>query len=90
MQLQASGSCLVPPPLSQDRGCWGVSPAFQSGESNPPVGFLQQLHGKNLVFSDGYIVKETIGVGSYSVCKRCVHKATNMEYAVKVGLLTVS
>uniref|UniRef100_A0A8C6MNP8 Ribosomal protein S6 kinase n=1 Tax=Mus spicilegus TaxID=10103 RepID=A0A8C6MNP8_MUSSI len=45
---------------------------------------VQQLHGKNLVFSDGYIVKETIGVGSYSVCKRCVHKATNMEYAVKV------
>ncbi|KAM7098052.1 ribosomal protein S6 kinase alpha-1 isoform 8-T8 [Molossus nigricans] len=44
----------------------------------------RQLHGKNLVFSDGYVVKETIGVGSYSVCKRCVHKATNMEYAVKV------
>lgn len=28
-------------------------------------------------------------MGSYSVCKRCVHKATNMEYAVKVGLLTM-
>jgi p90 ribosomal S6 kinase len=56
--------------------------------SVPPVCLLQQLHGKNLVFSDGYVVKETIGVGSYSVCKRCVHKATNMEYAVKVGLLT--
>lgn len=24
-------------------------------------------------------------MGSYSVCKRCVHKATNMEYAVKVS-----
>ncbi|XP_057557180.1 ribosomal protein S6 kinase alpha-1 isoform X6 [Hippopotamus amphibius kiboko] len=45
---------------------------------------VQQLHGKNLVFSDGYVIKETIGVGSYSECKRCVHKATNMEYAVKV------
>uniref|UniRef100_A0A8C6AZ65 Ribosomal protein S6 kinase n=4 Tax=Odontoceti TaxID=9722 RepID=A0A8C6AZ65_MONMO len=45
---------------------------------------VQQLHGKNLVFSDGYVVKETIGVGSYSECKRCVHKATTMEYAVKV------
>ncbi|XP_051029729.1 ribosomal protein S6 kinase alpha-1 isoform X1 [Phodopus roborovskii] len=45
---------------------------------------VQQLHGKNLIFSDGYVLKETIGVGSYSVCKRCVHKATNMEYAVKV------
>lgn len=29
-------------------------------------------------------------MGSYSECKRCVHKATNMEYAVKVGLLTTS
>ncbi|XP_075765029.1 ribosomal protein S6 kinase alpha-1 isoform X3 [Pelodiscus sinensis] len=45
---------------------------------------VQQLHGKSLQFSDGYMIKETIGVGSYSVCKRCVHKATNMEYAVKV------
>ncbi|XP_044290939.1 ribosomal protein S6 kinase alpha-1 isoform X2 [Varanus komodoensis] len=45
---------------------------------------VQQLHGKNLQFSDGYIVKEDIGVGSYSVCKRCVHKATSTEYAVKV------
>lgn len=56
----------------------------------PRPGLLQQLHGKNLVFSDGYVVKETIGVGSYSECKRCVHKATNMEYAVKVGLLHTS
>lgn len=45
---------------------------------------LQQLHGKNVQFNDGYVVKEAIGVGSYSVCKRCIHKATNMEYAVKV------
>uniref|UniRef100_A0A8C3Y268 non-specific serine/threonine protein kinase n=1 Tax=Catharus ustulatus TaxID=91951 RepID=A0A8C3Y268_CATUS len=44
----------------------------------------QQLHGKNVQFSDGYVVKEAIGVGSYSVCRRCIHKATNMEYAVKV------
>ncbi|KAG9333557.1 hypothetical protein JZ751_011394, partial [Albula glossodonta] len=44
----------------------------------------QQLHGKNILFSDGYVVKEDIGMGSYSVCKRCVHKATNTEYAVKV------
>ncbi|MEQ2178989.1 Ribosomal protein S6 kinase alpha-1, partial [Goodea atripinnis] len=45
---------------------------------------LQQLHGKNLLFSDGYILKEDIGMGSFSVCKRCIHKATNTEYAVKV------
>lgn len=46
---------------------------------------LQQLHGKNLLFSDGYVLKEDIGMGSFSVCKRCIHKATNTEYAVKVG-----
>lgn len=45
---------------------------------------LQQLHGKNLLFSDGYVLKEDIGMGSFSVCKRCIHKATNTEYAVKV------
>uniref|UniRef100_A0A8C3S6L3 non-specific serine/threonine protein kinase n=1 Tax=Chelydra serpentina TaxID=8475 RepID=A0A8C3S6L3_CHESE len=43
-----------------------------------------QLHGKSLQFNDGYVVRETIGVGSYSVCKRCIHKSTNMEYAVKI------
>ncbi|XP_044853929.1 ribosomal protein S6 kinase alpha-1 isoform X3 [Mauremys mutica] len=43
-----------------------------------------QLHGKSLQFNEGYVVRETIGVGSYSVCKRCIHKSTNMEYAVKI------
>lgn len=46
---------------------------------------LQQLHGNNIHFTDGYEIKEDIGVGSYSVCKRCVHKATDAEYAVKVS-----
>uniref|UniRef100_A0A2K5XLD3 non-specific serine/threonine protein kinase n=1 Tax=Mandrillus leucophaeus TaxID=9568 RepID=A0A2K5XLD3_MANLE len=45
---------------------------------------VQQLHGNNIHFTDGYEIKEDIGVGSYSVCKRCVHKATDTEYAVKV------
>ncbi|XP_059032537.1 ribosomal protein S6 kinase alpha-2 isoform X1 [Mustela nigripes] len=45
---------------------------------------VQQLHGNNVHFSDGYEIKEDIGVGSYSVCKRCVHKATEAEYAVKI------
>uniref|UniRef100_A0A8D0AQX9 Ribosomal protein S6 kinase n=1 Tax=Sander lucioperca TaxID=283035 RepID=A0A8D0AQX9_SANLU len=50
----------------------------------PPHPVVQQLHGKNLLFSDGYILKEDIGMGSFSVCKRCIHKATNTEYAVKM------
>ncbi|KAG8588705.1 hypothetical protein GDO81_006068 [Engystomops pustulosus] len=45
---------------------------------------LPKIYTKNAVFSDVYTMRETIGVGSYSVCKRCVHKGTNMEYAVKI------
>jgi len=36
--------------------------------------------------SDEYEVEEQIGAGSYSVCRRCVHRASRMEYAVKVNL----
>ncbi|XP_021264713.1 ribosomal protein S6 kinase alpha-3 isoform X4 [Numida meleagris] len=45
---------------------------------------IVQLHRNSIQFTDGYEVKEDIGVGSYSICKRCVHKASNMEYAVKI------
>ncbi|XP_033000052.1 ribosomal protein S6 kinase alpha-2 isoform X1 [Lacerta agilis] len=45
---------------------------------------VQQLHGNNIHFTDGYEIKEDIGVGSYSVCKRCVHKSTEAEFAVKI------
>ena len=44
------------------------------------------MHRNSIQFTDGYEVKEDIGVGSYSVCKRCIHKATNMEFAVKVSV----
>ncbi|XP_063851048.1 ribosomal protein S6 kinase 2 beta-like isoform X1 [Scylla paramamosain] len=33
---------------------------------------------------DEYDLCEEVGRGSYSVCRRCVHKATRQEYAVKV------
>lgn len=33
---------------------------------------------------DDYNLCEEIGVGSYSVCRRCVHRATRTEYAVKI------
>uniref|UniRef100_A0A8C9JXE6 non-specific serine/threonine protein kinase n=1 Tax=Panthera tigris altaica TaxID=74533 RepID=A0A8C9JXE6_PANTA len=48
------------------------------------VNINNQLHRNSIQFTDGYEVKEDIGVGSYSVCKRCIHKATNMEFAVKI------
>lgn len=61
--------------------CQSVTPPTLITISNLP---LQQLHGKNVLFSDGYVLKEDIGMGSFSVCKRCIHKATNTEYAVKM------
>uniref|UniRef100_A0A674F629 non-specific serine/threonine protein kinase n=1 Tax=Salmo trutta TaxID=8032 RepID=A0A674F629_SALTR len=45
---------------------------------------FQQLHGTNIHFTDGYEMKEDVGLGAYSVCKRCIHKITSVEYAVKV------
>ncbi|XP_030647984.1 ribosomal protein S6 kinase alpha-1 isoform X6 [Chanos chanos] len=60
-------------------------------ESQPPIqsntsidSILQQPHRSSKQFTDVYDVKEDIGVGSYSVCKRCVLQSTGMEYAVKV------
>uniref|UniRef100_A0A8D0HQ78 Ribosomal protein S6 kinase n=1 Tax=Sphenodon punctatus TaxID=8508 RepID=A0A8D0HQ78_SPHPU len=56
------------------------------GQAMQTVGVhsIVQLHRNSIQFTDGYEVKEDIGVGSYSVCKRCIHKGTNMEYAVKI------
>ncbi|TRY90313.1 hypothetical protein DNTS_018616 [Danionella cerebrum] len=45
---------------------------------------VQQLHGNNIHFTDGYELKEDIGIGAYSICKRCVHRITSVEYAVKI------
>lgn len=44
------------------------------------------MHGGSAKFSDLYELQEDIGVGSYSICKRCVHRITAMDYAVKVEL----
>ena len=46
-----------------------------------------QMHGGSAKFSDLYELQEDIGVGSYSICKRCVHRVTAMEYAVKVTVV---
>ncbi|XP_052606751.1 ribosomal protein S6 kinase alpha-2 isoform X5 [Peromyscus californicus insignis] len=59
-------------------------PSQQDMPKAPIHPIVQQLHGNNIHFTDGYEIKEDIGVGSYSVCKRCVHKATDAEYAVKI------
>uniref|UniRef100_A0AAY4ABV5 non-specific serine/threonine protein kinase n=1 Tax=Denticeps clupeoides TaxID=299321 RepID=A0AAY4ABV5_9TELE len=82
----------VPPSASAHqlfRGFSFVATAMleEEGREDPvqaPPHPVVQLHGKNILFSDGYVLMEDIGMGAYSVCKRCVHKATNTEYAVKV------
>uniref|UniRef100_A0AAY4EZK5 non-specific serine/threonine protein kinase n=1 Tax=Denticeps clupeoides TaxID=299321 RepID=A0AAY4EZK5_9TELE len=56
----------------------------QPVQSNNVSSIVQQLHRNTSQFSDAYELKEDIGVGSYSVCKRCISKSTGMEYAVKV------
>uniref|UniRef100_A0AAY4EMC1 Ribosomal protein S6 kinase n=1 Tax=Denticeps clupeoides TaxID=299321 RepID=A0AAY4EMC1_9TELE len=45
---------------------------------------IVQLHGNNIHFTDGYEIKEDVGIGAYSVCKRCIHRLTSVEYAVKI------
>lgn len=41
-------------------------------------------HARKTSIFDEYDLKEDIGLGSYSVCKRCIHKQTGNEYAVKI------
>ena len=36
-----------------------------------------------------YEIKEEIGRGSFSVCRRCIHRTTKVEYAVKVKMLEI-
>lgn len=45
------------------------------------------MHGGSAKFSDLYELQEDIGVGSYSICKRCVHRVSAVDYAVKVEKL---
>ncbi|EHB14652.1 Ribosomal protein S6 kinase alpha-6 [Heterocephalus glaber] len=45
---------------------------------------IVQVNGNAAQFGEVYELKEDIGVGSYSVCKRCIHTSTNMEFAVKI------
>ncbi|XP_018592886.1 ribosomal protein S6 kinase alpha-6-like isoform X4 [Scleropages formosus] len=64
-----------------------VAPAPLDESKGPPASVLptvQQIHGTSSQFLDTYELKEDIGVGSYSVCKRCVHRGTGTEFAVKI------
>lgn len=62
----------------------GQEPPMTETKQNSVNPIVQQLHGNNIHFTDGYELKEDIGIGAYSVCKRCVHRITSVEYAVKI------
>ncbi|XP_060572640.1 ribosomal protein S6 kinase alpha-1-like isoform X2 [Ruditapes philippinarum] len=75
------------------RGFSFVAPALLDGNPQPPNPLDNQLSTakvRNLPgvkvssFTDEYDIKEDIGIGSYSVCKRCVHRLTGNSYAVKI------
>ncbi|XP_073472251.1 ribosomal protein S6 kinase alpha-1 isoform X2 [Lithobates pipiens] len=72
-QLFRGFSFVAPPSGGEDRP-----------SSTSPSLSVPKMLNKNVAFTDVYTLRESIGVGSYSVCKRCVHKGTNMEYAVKI------
>uniref|UniRef100_A0A8K9X363 non-specific serine/threonine protein kinase n=1 Tax=Oncorhynchus mykiss TaxID=8022 RepID=A0A8K9X363_ONCMY len=77
----------VPPSANAHQLFRGFSfVAITSEEETQPLQttVVQQLHRNMSQLSEAYEVKEEIGLGSYSVCKRCIHKATGMEYAVKI------
>uniref|UniRef100_A0A8C6KSR2 non-specific serine/threonine protein kinase n=1 Tax=Nothobranchius furzeri TaxID=105023 RepID=A0A8C6KSR2_NOTFU len=59
---------------------------MDENKSSPMLSILPivQVHGGSAKFSDLYELQEDIGVGSYSICKRCVHRVSAMEYAVKI------
>uniref|UniRef100_A0A3P9QDC3 non-specific serine/threonine protein kinase n=1 Tax=Poecilia reticulata TaxID=8081 RepID=A0A3P9QDC3_POERE len=64
-----------------------VAPAPMDENKSSPLGPLVsyiQVHGGSTKFSDLYELQEDIGVGSYSICKRCVHRVSGADYAVKV------
>uniref|UniRef100_A0A8D0B6D0 non-specific serine/threonine protein kinase n=1 Tax=Sander lucioperca TaxID=283035 RepID=A0A8D0B6D0_SANLU len=79
----------VPPSANAHQLFRGFSfVAITEEDTQPLPSTIVQLHRSTSQFSDTYEIKEDIGVGSYSICKRCVHKGTGMEYAVKVERLT--
>uniref|UniRef100_A0A915Q7Z3 Ribosomal protein S6 kinase n=1 Tax=Setaria digitata TaxID=48799 RepID=A0A915Q7Z3_9BILA len=67
------------------RGFSYVAPSLFSNDKCSLSGgtsYFQQVE-KTYIF-DEYSFKENLGVGSFSVCKKCVHKKSGAEFAVKI------
>lgn len=70
------------------RGFSYIAPMLMEEKETPPTNIndsLTKLPGvKKKTFTDDYDMLEELGHGSYSLCKRCIQKATGKEYAVKI------
>ena len=82
------GFSYVAPLLTQEAEA--ANNAATAPEISPAVGSSRQIktgrknNNKTGNFVQEYEMMEQIGQGSYSVCRRCVHRSTRVEYAVKI------
>ncbi|CAL8306549.1 unnamed protein product [Arctogadus glacialis] len=62
------------------------APFEENAKGSPLLNILPivQMHTGSAQFSDLYDLHEDIGVGSYSICKRCVHRVSSTDYAAKI------
>ena len=72
------------PSSFQDSVVPSISPPPTDISSKSKTSPLSGLPVKSSPFVNEYELKEKIGSGSFSVCHRCVHRATRQEYAVKI------
>uniref|UniRef100_A0A8C6UI99 non-specific serine/threonine protein kinase n=1 Tax=Neogobius melanostomus TaxID=47308 RepID=A0A8C6UI99_9GOBI len=66
------------------RGFSFIAPTFLEEEGSTERPHDVSSNVSSLSHCSYIVPREDIGMGSFSVCKRCVHKATNAEYAVKM------
>jgi len=93
------GFSYVAPLLNEDAAPSSGPPSSQISQHNTPQPTTNCLSsglksaksktspfcfGKTGSFAQEYELLEEIGQGSYSVCRRCVHRSTRSEYAVKI------
>eukprot|EP00794_Sanderia_malayensis_P000599 gene598-1260_t len=81
----------VPPSAGSNqlfRGFSYIAPTvYEENETDMEIDIpgLEDVDGGDMrPIGDEYEMKEEIGHGSFSVCKRCIHKANGHEYAVKI------
>ncbi|UJR21274.1 hypothetical protein I4U23_024367 [Adineta vaga] len=84
----------IPPSADANKTFQGfsyIAPDLINARQNDPVYAsnierrLRSMSGvKSTSFNDEYELKEALGRGKTSICYRCIHKQTHMEYAVKI------